>query len=387
MRRWSVGQLAATVAFSVVLWAILASACLLVGSTGSLGWPDDPGVQRIRIGYVLVASLVGAALAAAGVVYQAILRNPLADPYLLGVSSGASLFAYLWQLPAIAVVLGLGAASKPAAPAPQEFGPEQVQRLLHEHPNSPSVEDEIQRATQQQSQEKQHRDAAARVMAIGQQAFAFVGAACSVAIVFTLASRRGRLEPVTLLLVGVIVNAVNASVFLLINALVKDPAGGPFRFLVGGLPTQLTTPQWWATGLCVLAGWTALMYLSGQLNVAGLSEAEAQSLGVRIHRLRWAGLIVASIVTASAVAISGPIGFVGLICPHVARLIVGNDQRRLLPLSTALGAGLLAIADAASRWMAQSAVETTLPVGVLTGLLGGPFFLLLLWRSRTAPER
>jgi iron complex transport system permease protein len=189
---------------------------------------------------------------------------------------------------------------------------------------------------------------------------------------------------VTLLLVGVIVNAVNASIFLLLNSLWRDPArpGGPTAFLVGGMPPGLTTPQWWAVGLCVAVGWVLLLSISGQLNVAGVSEAEAEALGVRIHRLRWIALITASTITASVVAVSGPIGFVGLVCPHLARLIVGNDQRRLLPLATAMGAGLLAIADAAARWAAQTRVETTLPVGVLTGLLGGPFFLALLWRSR-----
>jgi iron complex transport system permease protein len=126
-----------------------------------------------------------------------------------------------------------------------------------------------------------------------------------------------------------------------------------------------------------------LLWFSGQLNAALLSEAEAESLGVRIHRLRWIGLVLASLMTASAVAVSGPIGFIGLVCPHVGRLLVGNDQRRLLPLATALGAGLLAVADAISRALSRpGAAETILPVGVLTGLLGGPFFLMLLWRSR-----
>src|SRR5690606_5960494 len=101
------------------------------------------------------------------------------------------------------------------------------------------------------------------------------------------------------------------------------------------------------------------------------------------HRLRWAGLIVASLMTASAVAISGPIGFVGLICPHLSRLIVGNDQRRLLPIATAAGAALLALADGVSRMVAQDRfAATVLPVGILTALMGGPFFLLLLYQSR-----
>ena len=128
--------------------------------------------------------------------------------------------------------------------------------------------------------------------------------------------------------------------------------------------------------------------ISGQLNAAALSDVEAESLGVRIQRLRWLGLIVASLITAAAVAISGPIGFIGLICPHLARLFVGTDQRRLLPIATALGAALLALADAASRRLAgQGLAQTLLPVGVLTSLLGGPFFLLLLFQSRRRIDR
>lgn len=292
---------------------------------------------------VLLASLVGAALAAAGVAYQSILRNPLAEPYLLGVSSGASLAAYLWRFPAA----GTAAAS-----------------LLG-------------------------RSGAA----VSQQAFAFAGALTAVAAVFALASRRGRVEPVTLLLVGVIVNSVNGSAFLLINALAKDMtggSGGEIAFLVGVIQTNLETPQVVAAAVVVAAGWLALAYLSGQLNAAVLSEAEAESLGVRIHRLRWTALVVASLMTASAVAISGPIGFVGLVAPHVGRLLVGQDPRRLLPVSTALGAALLAVADAASRLLAMNTLwGTVLPVGILTGLLGGPFFLFLLWKSgrRSAAEQ
>jgi iron complex transport system permease protein len=329
MTRWGPAQLVVTVVFSVLLWAALAAACLFVGSTGPLAWPEKASVLHIRVESVLVASLVGAALAAAGVVYQAVLRNPLADPYLLGVSSGSMLLSYVWDGASVASLTSVAGT-------------------------------------------------------LGQQLFGFAGAAMSVTIVFLLASRRGRLEPMTLLLVGVIVNAVNGSIFLLLNALSKDPArpGGPTAFLVGSMPPGLTTPQAWSVGLCVTAGWVLLLLISGQLNVAGVSEAEAEALGVRIHRLRWVALITASVITASVVAVSGPIGFVGLVCPHLARLIVGNDQRRLLPVATALGAGLLAVADAAARWAAQSLLETTLPVGVLTGLLGGPFFLALLWRNR-----
>jgi iron complex transport system permease protein len=322
-----------TLLLGLALWAALAGICLAVGST-KVGWPESGAIWRIRITAVLAASLVGAALSAAGVIYQALLRNPLADPYLLGVSSGAVLASYFWHLPAAGTVLAAASAIGFAA---------------------------------------------------GEQACAFAGALLSVALVFALASRRGRLEPVTLLLVGVIVNAINGSVFLLINAVVKDQAtpGGPLAFLVGALQTSLTPQQWWSAVAVVAVGWLIMLALAGQLNVARLSDAEASSLGVRIHRLRWIALIVASLVTASAVAISGPIGFVGLVCPHLGRLLVGNDQRRLLPVATGLGAGLLAVADAASRTLVRvEGFGTVLPVGVLTGLLGGPFFLLLLYQNR-----
>jgi iron complex transport system permease protein len=108
MTRWSVSQLILTLLISALLWAALATACVTVGSTGEFGWPANRDVLRIRLDAVLIASLVGAALAAAGVVYQAILQNALADPYLLGVSSGATLFAYLWQLPAFTAGLAIG---------------------------------------------------------------------------------------------------------------------------------------------------------------------------------------------------------------------------------------------------------------------------------------
>jgi iron complex transport system permease protein len=319
-----------TIVASAAVWAVVAGLCLMMGSTG-WGWPEK---LEWRLPPVLIASLIGASLSAAGVVYQAILRNPLAEPYLLGVSGGASLASYLWQLPALTpIVTAMG--SGPAA--------------------------------------------------ISQQAFAFAGALVTVALVFLLSSRRGRLDPVTLVLVGVIVNIMIGAVFLLLNALLRDLAqsGGMYNFLVGGIQTNLTLQQERTAAICAGVGWVVLAYISGALNVATLSDDEAEALGLRVQRLRWMGLVVASLVSAAAVSISGPIGFIGLICPHLARLIVGNDQRRLLPVATALGASLLAVADAGSRFlMGESTVATLLPVGVLTGLMGGPFFLWLLWRQR-----
>jgi iron complex transport system permease protein len=335
MKRWGIVQLLATLAIAAVGWAIVAGACLCVGSTGSIGLPSI-AMLPYRLEPVLIASLAGAALAAAGVVYQAILRNPLADPYLLGVSSGASLAAYVWRLPMFLAATPL-------------------------------------------------------LGAIGQQGFAFAGAMLAVAVVLLLGTRRGRLEPVTVLLVGVIVNAINGSIFLLLNARYPEATagtGGAFAFLVGGIQTNLTTSQENAAALCCAIGWIILMGLSGQLNAAMLGDAEAQALGIRLHQLRWLALGLASIVTAAAVAITGPIGFVGLIGPHMARLLLGADQRKLLPAATAMGAALLALADAASRLLAgANFINTLLPVGVLTALLGGPFFLLLLRQQRKEMNR
>ena len=333
MRRFGTGQLLLALLVGAAVWAAVAAGCLAVGSTGDFGWPARslPAVWQYRVQLVGLSSLVGAALAAAGVAYQATLRNPLADPYLLGVSSGAALASYLWTLPAGA--FGLAVATT----------------------------------------------------YLGQQAFAFAGALAAVGIVFALAGLRGRSGPGTIILVGVIVNSLCGSIFLLVNSLAKDRpgGGGAVAFLVGGIQTNLEPAQIYGAAGAVFAGFCVLLWMGGSLNVASLDDAEAAALGVRAARLRWTALIVASLMTAAAVAVSGPIGFVGLICPHLARLVVGHDARRLLPAATALGACLLAVADAASRGLAGTGgVGTILPVGVLTGLLGGPFFLLLLLQRR-----
>lgn len=330
MKHWSSGRLLITLFICSAAVGGTAILCLGVGSTG-LGWADT-AVRSIRAESILDSALIGAALAAAGVAFQAILRNPLADPYLLGVSSGASLLAFVWELPIFASFVNALGQSAP----------------------------------------------------ISQQTVSFAGALIAVTIVLGLAGRRGRLEPVTLLLVGVIVNAINGSIYLLLSALAHQLPGngGPLTFLVGGI-LQITHAQRRAALGLIAAGWLALLYISGDLNVAALDDAEAESLGVRIHRLRWVALITASLITAAAVAISGPIGFVGLVCPHIGRLLVGGDQRRLLPVATAIGSILLMAADALSRFLSrEDLLANLLPVGVLTGLLGGPFFLWLLFREK-----
>jgi len=329
VRRFDLSTLLLLLGASALVWAIAAGLCTLVGSTGTIGWPSYE-IAKLRLNeHVLIASLVGAALSAAGVAYQAILRNPLADPYLLGASGGATLAAYAWRLGAF------GGSILAAAVSPQLA--------------------------------------------------AMIGATAAVAIVLAAAGPRGRLDPVRAILVGVVVNSVCGALFLLLNALFRDQpgSGGALTYLSGDIQTTASHAQVLISSLIVLTGWIVLLAMTPLLNVVRLSEDEALSLGVRVQRARWTGLITASIMTAAAVAVSGPIGFVGLICPHVARWFVGNDNRRLLPVATSLGAIGLAVADAIARGLLRSdSVGTLIPVGVITALVGGPFVLVILSRMK-----
>ncbi|MFT3787902.1 MAG: iron ABC transporter permease [Tepidisphaeraceae bacterium] len=316
-------------------WTLVAWAALHVGSTSGFRVPTEPLLRSLRIERVLQASVVGAALAGAGVAFQAVLRNALADPYLLGITSGAALGSYLWRLPLIATAMaGL-------------------------HP---------------------------ALAGVSQQSCAFVGGLLAAIAVLGVAGWRGRLEPTVLVLVGVILSTIVGSILLLLQILVKSQPGfGSFQGLLIGelvtlLPWQLPVGAI-VCGLCAIE----LMRRAGRLNLTSLSDDEARTLGLRLHRERFIVMGVASLLTATAVALSGPIGFVGLICPHLARLIVGSDNRRLLPASMVAGAALLTAADALSRYLsATNRLNDTLPVGIITSLLGGPFFLLLLLRRRTA---
>ena len=314
------GRLIGLTLLAAAAWLVVAAACLLVGSTG-LGLPA--GTLAFRLEPVAVASLVGAGLACAGVGYQAVLRNPLADPYLLGAAGGAALAALLWD------VLPAGA-----------------------------------------------------VAGLGRTAAAFAGALLAVGAVLGLTGWRGRLEPGALVLVGVIVNATCGAALVLVWTIFQSrPGGDVLGLLVGAIRTTLPPGQVALAAALLLVVYGVLAWRAGGLNALALGEDEAAALGVAVGRARWVTIVAASLLTAAAVALSGPIGFVGLICPHLGRLLVGGDVRRLLPVATALGAALLATADAAGRGLGHdAALGRALPVGVLTALLGGPFFLLMLWR-------
>lgn len=280
--------------------------------------PDYLILFRTRLPRVLLGAVVGGALACAGASLQGLLGNPLADPHLLGISAGA----------AVAGALMLMTGADPVSPV-VPFA-------------------------------------------------AFAGALATMAVVFLLARRDGRAAPTTLLLVGVVCNALGAAAIMLINALASyTQAQGVLFWIMGSLSAQ----SYALVGLIAayaLAGVVALGWHAQHLNLMAAGEEGAHALGVDVERVRRSVFVAASMLIAAAVSVSGMINFVGLIVPHLLRLVLGPDMRLLLPASFLGGAVLLVWADTAAR-TALGASE--LPVGVVTAFLGGPFFLWLLRRT------
>ena len=322
-RPFTVGGYVLSIATWLSLWFGVAVVAVVVG--GRL-WAWDTRLQMenvlgLRLEWVATASVVGAALALAGLAFQALLRNPLAEPYILGVSGGAAL-AFILSSLFLSVTL---------APV-----------------------------------------------------FGFVGALATVAIVYAIAQRRGRLEPYTLLLTGVIINAFYGASIMLVTALVRPEQRGDIAvWMMGNIGAF--GPQW---GLVKVAGGLAagaailFALLAKGFNLVAVGEDTAGALGVPVERLRIVTFVVASLVTGASVALVGPIGFVGLICPHLLRMILGPDHRRLVPAAFFFGATFLVLADLlACLW--EGASDRALPVGVLTAMCGVPFFIYLLrmrWR-------
>ncbi|KXG75394.1 Hemin transport system permease protein HmuU [Fervidicola ferrireducens] len=277
-------------------------------------------ILKLRLPRIILTFLVGAELSAAGVIYQGIFRNPLADPYIIGASSGASLGA------ALAILLFSGVSIMGLGPIPL---------------------------------------------------FAFLGSLMTVIIVYMVAGIAGRTNSNTLLLSGIAVSSF-------ISALVS--------FLMYFSDQKLHQIYFWLLGSFSSQGWKevymnlpygAIGFLVGicnlrALNIFQLGENTAFFTGVDIELLKKISLAAASLLTASAVSVSGVIGFVGLIIPHVMRMVVGPDHRKLYPMSALAGGLYLMLADTVSRIVIA---PTELPVGILTALFGGPFFLYLLLRK------
>ena len=279
-------------------------------------------VVDLRLPRVLSAMVVGLGLAVAGTTFQGILRNPLADPYVLGAASGAALGAAIGVLVPLRVVF-------------LEFG---LVQLL-----------------------------------------AFVGAILAVAVVYRF-SRTGTLAPLTsLLLTGYAVGSLLAAGLAMTMYLSGPNLRQIFFYLLGGFEGS----SWLQLGLTppiILVGTVAILLRTRALNGFLLGEEAAAHLGVDVRRERAILLGLASLITAAAVSIAGLIGFVGLVVPHVVRLVVGPNARLVLPLSALIGASLLAGADLVARLVGG------IPVGIVTAVIGAPFFLVLLRRTRAGYE-
>jgi len=280
--------------------------------------PDYEIFVQFRLPRIILACLVGAALACSGVVFQALLRNPLADPYILGISSGAGLGAI------IAVICGFNWTVWGRSPI---------------------------------------------------AVFAFAGALGTVWLVWFIGRLTGKFHVTGLLLAGVVVNAFFSAVIMFLTSIAKSQqVYSTIFWLMGNMAEEDFLVLWIGAG-CVVGGITALFYISPQLNALSFGEADARSMGVNIAGTQIIAFAIAAAITAIAVSLSGLIGFVGLIVPHAVRLVFGPDHRQLLPLSGIFGAIFLVIADTLARIIVAPA---QLPVGVVTAIVGGPFFLALL---------
>jgi iron complex transport system permease protein len=277
---------------------------------------------------ILLAMVAGAGLAVAGAVLQTVVRNPLADPYVLGVTSGASLAAV--------AVLTLGPVGL--------LGP----------------------------------------LEIGVPAAAFAGACGTLALVVALSRSRGTTAPVRLVLAGVALSYLlqGATSYLQLRAR-PDQLSGVLFWLLG----SVAGARWPDLGLpaALVVACTAWLLLHGRsLNALAMGEETAAFLGVRVHVLRLQLLAVSALLTAAVISVAGGISFVGLVVPHSVRLLIGSDHRSLLPATALAGALFLLLADLAARTVAA---PMELPLGILTAVAGAPFFLWLLRRDRSVPGR
>jgi iron complex transport system permease protein len=270
-------------------------------------------VLDVRLPRILAAVLVGGGLSVAGCVFQAILLNPLADPYTLGISSGAAFGA------AVALILGI-------------FGI--VLPFWFSVP-----------------------------------LFAFLGAIATLYAVFYLASPDNRLSSNTLILSGVIISAILSAGIGFIKYLADDEVSIIIFWLMGSLVGKS-----WSdivlVSLLFLPSFSIIFFFSRDLNIMSLGAKTSDTLGIETTKVRKILLVSASLITAACVSISGIIGFVGLIIPHLLRLILGSDNRVLLPACFFAGAMLLLFADTITR----AVLPSEIPIGVLTSLIGGPFF-------------
>ncbi len=315
----------------VLLLLLLAAAILLSLSVGSLKlplseiistlWNRPEGVNyqilfNIRLPRILLGAMVGGCFAVAGAILQGVMRNPLASPGIIGVSAGGGLAGIIVML----VLPQFGALLVPAA---------------------------------------------------------FCGSLATALLVYLLAWKRG-VSPVRLILAGVAVSAMLgafSSTILLFNA---ERAGGILDFSIGSLSAR-SWHQIRQVGLYMLSAFLAAFSLGGKLNILALGDEVAIGLGLKTERVRFLLIATAALLAASAVSVAGLLGFVGLIAPHIMRMLIGSDNRFLLPASALFGALMVVSCDTIGRLVMD---PSELPVGIIMALMGPPFFLWLLRRHR-----
>lgn len=304
------------------VWRILVSAIPGIGGMVTENWSTahEQIVLQVRLPRIVLGLVVGAALATAGAGFQGVLRNPLADPYTLGVSSGASVGA------AFLILLNI--------------------QFLFGSLTLPLV--------------------------------AFTTGMATLAVVYMLSRVEGTVRRETLILSGVIVNAFLGSAVSLMVSLSDDVINQIVFWLMGGLSMR----GWSYTAAIapyIVAGIIVLCAFGRTLNLFELGERSAAHLGVHVERTRWIVLAAATFITAAAVSVAGVVGFVGLVIPHLIRLLVGPDYRLIVPLSAIGGAIYVIWADTLARMLLS---PTEIPLGVVTAFLGAPFFIYLLRRNK-----
>jgi len=320
------------VAFAMVTLAIAIALGLSIGTSDvslsralfDAASNDRVVVVSLRLPRVLLGAVAGGGLAAVGVAFQAVLRNPLAEPYVLGVSGGAALGATIAIALGVASSTMLGAEVLPLAALAGGFG--------------------------------------------------------ATLLVYALARRGGVESGTSILLAGVVVNAIASAAITFLKTLVPERVAQDILFwLVGFLDTPSSPAALPLVSLYVGIGSVFLLRDAGRLNLLALGSEQAGHLGVDVSALERRTLVGCSLVVGAIVSVTGLIGFVGLIVPHALRRIVGPDVRKLLPLSLPAGGAALVVCDALSRALFH-ALHTTPPVGAVTALIGGPLFLFLLRR-------
>lgn len=314
------------IAGGVLLLAAAVIVRLSVGAEG-LRWPTSDEVWRLRIDRVVGGIIVGAALALAGAFVQTLLRNPLASPDLIGPTSGAG-FAVM-----LATLLAGGSGAPLSGPA-------------------------------------------ATTMNTGA---AIVGAVGVLGLVYLLSQRRGSVEPVQLVLVGVIVSVLFGAGSSLLMQLMPDRGLSMTRWTIGALSDETPRSALLIGGVIVLFAGAAGLVLASSLDAASLSDEEAMSLGTRIRSLRLGLFFAAGALTAAAVVIAGPVGFVGLIAPHIVRQIAGSSHRVVIPGAALLGATIVIVSDTLVRLIDLN--QGRIPMGIVTAIAGGCTFIAMLRKN------